>query len=164
MAGYKTNGPSPHAFTQSVINSRIIDESTPNCHGLICSSTNTVDLYASIWPQTTRFNTRREYSRLVTSSVQQWNTCYGRDGTIASKSINQENNIEALVIFKKIQFTLGSPNRYKFYSGAKKNKRQWKMWTRTCTTQNMYHTVFWTFHVAVMQINNKEMYKKVCCN
>ena len=24
--------------------------------------------------------------------------------------------------------------------------------------------VFWTFHVAVMQINGKEMYKKVCCN
>ena len=39
--------------------------------------------------------------------------------------------------------------------------------------KNMYHIfsiksenpeVFWTFHVAVMQINGKEMYKKVCCN
>ena len=38
---------------------------------------------------------------------------------------------------------------------------------------NMYHIssmksenqeVFWTIHVAVMQINIKEMYKKVCCN
>ena len=24
--------------------------------------------------------------------------------------------------------------------------------------------VFWTFHVAVMEIKGKEMYKKVCCN
>ena len=40
--------------------------------------------------------------------------------------------------------------------------------------KNMYHIfsiksenqeVFWTtFHVAVMQTNGKEMYKKVCCN
>ena len=44
----------------------------------------------------------------------------GRDGTIASRLINRENNIEALVILKKIQFALGSPNRYEFYSGAKK--------------------------------------------
>ena len=49
------------------------------------------------------------------------NTCCGRDGTIASRSINRENNVEALVIFKKIQFALESPNRYEFYSGAKKN-------------------------------------------
>ena len=98
------------------------------------SSTTTVDLYASIWPQTTRFNTRREYSSLVTAFAQQCSTCYGRDGTIASRSINRENNIEALVIFKKIQFALGSPNRYESYSGAKKNERQWKKWTRTCTT------------------------------
>ena len=47
--------------------------------------------------------------------------CRGRDGTIASRSINRENNVEALVIFKKIQFALESPNRYEFYSGAKKN-------------------------------------------
>ena len=53
-------------------------------------------------------------------------TCYGRDGTIASRSINRENNIEALVIFKKIQFAQGAPNRYEHYSGAKKNERQWK--------------------------------------
>ena len=66
----------------------------------------------------------REYSSLATVSARQCTTCYGRDGTIASRSINWENNIEALVIFKKIQFALGSPNRYKFYSGAKKNERQ----------------------------------------
>ena len=39
--------------------------------------------------------------------------------------------------------------------------------------KNMYHIssiksenqeVFWTFHVVVMQIKGKEMYKKVCCN
>ena len=46
--------------------------------------------------------------------------CNGRDGTIASRSINRENNIEALVIFKKIQFALGAPIRYESYSGAKK--------------------------------------------
>ena len=43
-----------------------------------------------------------------------------RETTIASRSINRENSIEALVIFKKIQFALGSLNRYEFYSGAKK--------------------------------------------
>ena len=63
---------------------------------------------------------QREYSSLVTSSTRQCSTCYRRDGTIASRSINQEINIEALVIFKKIQFSLGSLNRYKFYGGAKK--------------------------------------------
>ena len=78
------------------------------------SSTNTVDLYASIWPQ------------LATASARQCSTCYGRDGTIASRSINRENIIEALVIFKQIQFALGSPKRYEFNSGAKKNERQWK--------------------------------------
>ena len=35
-AGFKTNGPSPCAFKRSAINSRIIDESAPNCHRLIC--------------------------------------------------------------------------------------------------------------------------------
>ena len=39
--------------------------------------------------------------------------------------------------------------------------------------KNMYHIssmksenqeVFWMIHVAVMQINGKEKYKKVCCN
>ena len=34
--------------------------------------------------------------------------------------------LEALVIFKKILFALGAPNRYESYSGAKKNERQWK--------------------------------------
>ena len=53
--------------------------------------------------------------------AQQRNTCCGRDGTIAYRSINRENDVEALVIFKKIQFALESPNRYEFYSGAKKN-------------------------------------------
>ena len=92
----------------------------------------------------------------------------GRDGTIASRSINRENNIEALVIFKKIQFALGAPNRYESYSGAKKKGAAVEK-----VKKNMYHIfstksenqeVFWTFHVAVMQINGKEMYKKVCCN
>ena len=53
-------------------------------------------------------------------TAQLCNTCYGTDGTIASRSINLENNIEALVIFKKIQFALRSLNRYEFYRGAKK--------------------------------------------
>ena len=97
-----------------------------NCTIIVRWSSNTVDLYASIWPLTTRFNTRREYSSLASASARQCSTCYGRDGTIASSSINRKNNIEALVIFKKIQF-LGSPNR-------KQNERQWKKWTRTCTT------------------------------
>ena len=134
-AGYKTNRPSPRAFTRSAINSRIIDEFAPNCHQLICgsrvllllarwlhkthrnytitacSSINTVDLYASIWPQTTKFNSRREYWSLATASAQQCSTCYGRDGTVASRSINWENNIEALVSFKKIQFAVGSPKQ-----------------------------------------------------
>ena len=69
---------------------------------------------------------RHEYSSSATAFAQQCSTCYGRDGTIASRSINRENNIEALVIFKKIQFALGALNRYESYSGAKKNERQWK--------------------------------------
>ena len=75
-----------------------------------------------------------QYSSLATASAQQCNTCYRRDGTIASRSINRENNIEALAIFKKIQIALGSPNIYEFYGGAKKNELQWKKWTRTCAT------------------------------
>ena len=99
---------------QSAINSRIIDESARNCHRLICrlhallllarwlhktlcnctiiacSSTNTVGLYASIWLQTIRFNMPREYSSLATTSARQCSTCYGRDGTIASRSIDTE--------------------------------------------------------------------------
>ena len=62
---------------------------------------------------------QHEYFSLVTVSARQCSTCYRRDGTIASRSINQEKNIEALVIFKKIQFAQGSPNRYEFYSRAK---------------------------------------------
>ena len=107
-----------------------------------------------------------QYSSLATASAQQCNTCYRRDGTIASRSINRENNIEALAIFKKIQIALGSPNIYEFYGGAKKNELQWKKWTRTVCHISSFKSenqeVFWTFHFAVMQINGKEMYKKVC--
>ena len=95
-----------------------------NCTIIARSSTNTVDLYASVWPQTARINTWRENSSLATTSVRQCSTCYGRDGTIASRSINRENNIEAFVIFKKIQFALGSPNRWEFYSRAKKGEQE----------------------------------------
>ena len=46
-----------------------------NCTITARSSRNTVDLYASMWPQTTRFNTRRDYSSfmwsLATASAQQ---------------------------------------------------------------------------------------------
>ena len=110
---------------QSAINSRIIDESARNCHRLICrlhallllarwlhktlcnctiitcSSANTVDLYASIWLQTIRFNTRREYSSLTTTSARQCSTCYGRDGTIASRSIDTEWWSPVLVLARK---------------------------------------------------------------
>ena len=68
-------------------------------------------VYASIWPQTARINKRREYLSLATASTRQCITCYGRDGTIASRPINRENDIEDLVNFKKTQFVLGSPNR-----------------------------------------------------
>ena len=93
--------------------------------------------------------------------------CNGRDGTIASRSINRENNIEALVIFKKIQFALGAPIRYESYSGAKKMSGSGK--SEQEHVPHFLHKsenqeVFWTCHVAVMQINGKEMYKKVCCN
>ena len=46
-------------------------------------------------------------------------------------------------------------------------------WAVEKVNKNMYHIfsiksenqeVFWTFQVAVMQINGKEMYKKVFCN
>ena len=67
-------------------------------------------------------------------NTRQCSTCYGRDGTIASRSINRENNIEALVIFRKIQFALGLPNRYEFYSGAKK---KWAAVEQE--NKNMYH-------------------------
>ena len=72
----------------------------------------------------TVLNTQREYSELsdrvrATMHHLPWGEG-GRDGTIASRSINRENNIEVLVIFKKIQFALGSPTRYECYSGTKK--------------------------------------------
>ena len=110
---------------QSAINSRIIDESARNCHRLICrlhallllarwlhktlcnctiiacSSTNTVGLYASIWLQTIRFNMPREYSSLATTSARQCSTCYGRDGTIASRSIDTERWSPVLVLARK---------------------------------------------------------------
>ena len=62
---------------------------------------------------------RSEYSSLATASARQCGTCYGRDGTFASSG----KNTEALVIFKKVQFAVGYPNRYEFYSGAKRNAR-----------------------------------------
>ena len=110
---------------QSAINSRIIDESARNCHRLICrlrallllarwlhktlcnctiiacSSTNTVGLYASIWLQTIRLNTPREYSSLATTSARQCSTCYGRDGTIAARSIDTERWSPVLVLARK---------------------------------------------------------------
>ena len=85
------------------------------------SSTITVDRYASIWPQTTRFNTRREYSSLATASSLQCNTCYGRDGTTASRSINTERGSAALALTRKqkaiarlsVSFQQGGPG-FKF--------------------------------------------------
>ena len=55
---------------------RLLHKTYRNCTIIAHSSTNTVDLYASILPQTTRFNTRREYSSLATASAQQCNSCY----------------------------------------------------------------------------------------
>ena len=49
----------------------------------------------------TRFNARREYSSLATTSAQQCDTCYGRDATIASRSINTERRSAALVLTRK---------------------------------------------------------------
>ena len=41
------------------------------------------------------------YSSLATASARQCNTCYGRDGTIASSSINAERGSAALVLTRK---------------------------------------------------------------
>ena len=46
-------------------------------------------------------HTRCEYSSLATASAQQCKTCYGRDGTIASRSINTERGSTALVLTRK---------------------------------------------------------------
>ena len=70
----------------------------------------------------------------MTASARQCSTCYGRDGTIASRSINKENNIEALVIFKTTQSAQGSTNRYKFLAELKKLSGSGKV------NKNMYHT------------------------
>ena len=68
---------------------RLLHKTHCNCTIIARSSTTTVDLYASIWPQTTRFNTRRQYSSLATAFAQQCSTCYGRDGTnIEANSCN----------------------------------------------------------------------------
>ena len=139
-----------------------------NCTIIARSSTNTVDLYAPPRPQTGIIHTRREYSSLATASARQCSTCYGRDGTIASRSINRENNIEALVIFKKIQFALGSPNRYEFYSGAKKKMsgsgKSEQEHVPHSSIQRKNPGSFWTFHVVFTQNNGKEMYQKMCCS
>ena len=141
---------------------RWLHNTHPNCTIIARSSTNTVDLYASIWPQTTGFNTRREYSSLATTSARRCSTCYGRDGSIASRSINREKHIEALVIFKKVQFALDILTDTNFIaelkqmSGSGKTEQEHvphflhKTWTGS----------FWTFHVVVMQIRGKEMYRK----
>ena len=44
---------------------------------------------------------RREYSSLSTGSVRQCSTCYGGDGTIASRSIDTEQGSAALVLARK---------------------------------------------------------------
>ena len=72
-----------------------------NCTIIAHSSSNAVDLYASPWPQTARINMQREYSSLATASVRQCSTCYGRDGTVASRSINTERGSAALVLTRK---------------------------------------------------------------
>ena len=55
--------------------------------------------------------TRREYSSLATASARQCSTCYGRDGTIVSRSINREKN----VIFKKTWFDWKKVNKKNTY-------------------------------------------------
>ena len=120
--------------------SRIIDESAPNCHRLIslcapasyslapqnpsqlhnnCSVINKHcwPSYASIWPKTARNNTRREYSSLVTTSARQCITCYGRDGTIASRSINTEGGSAALALTRK-QKVIARPSVNSFQQGV----------------------------------------------
>ena len=60
-----------------------------------------INKHASIWPQTTRFSTRRDYSSLATASARQCSTCCGRDGTIASRSIDTERGSVSLVLARK---------------------------------------------------------------
>ena len=45
------------------------------------------------------------------------------------------------------------------------NERQWKIqtWKNTCKISSLIEHVTRKFHVVVMQNNNREMYKKVCC-
>ena len=80
--------------------------------------------FCLIWPQTTRFNTLREYSSLATKSAQQCNTCYGRDGTTPSRSINTDRGSAALVLTRKqkaivwpsVSFQQGSPGfKFEFF-------------------------------------------------
>ena len=54
---------------------RLLDKTHRNCTIIIAHSwRNTVDLYTSIWPQTTRLNTRCEYSSLARKSGT-WRKC-----------------------------------------------------------------------------------------
>ena len=60
---------------------------------------------------------RREYSSLGTMFAQQCSTCCGRDGTIASRSIDTDRRFAALVLTRKqkaiagpsVSFQQGSP-------------------------------------------------------
>ena len=65
--------------------------------------------------------------------------------------------------------------RWKVYSGSEKmrnasshqgeNERQWKIqtWKNTYKISSLIKHGTWKFHVVVMQNNNSEMYKGVCC-
>ena len=50
------------------------------------------------------------FSSLATASAQQCSTCYGRDGTIASRSINREGGTAALVLTRKEKSIVGPGN------------------------------------------------------
>ena len=108
-------------------------------------------MYKHCWPL--RFDLTancQSFSSLATASARQCCTCYGRDGTITSGSINRENDRESPCISKRSNCPRIT-EKIRIYTGAKENERQWKTWTRTCTTflhKKWKQGSFWTFHVV----------------
>ena len=71
------------------------------------------------------------------------------------------------LVFQKDPIALGSPKRYEFIPELKKmngsGKREQEHVPHSCI-KSENKEVSGPFHVVAMQLNGKEMYKKLCCN
>ena len=101
------------------------------------------------------------FSSLATASAQQCSTCYGRDGTIASRSINREGGTAALVLIRKEKAIVG-PGNFQNRIDVRSHSCCHIVRPATCIGSWLY----WTYLLGLIKeavFSRTTSYSTICC-